>query len=167
MEIYDNFLQEEDFQALSELMTSNIYWHYVDIPLARFDDVSVKRYARMFKDENRWMLDSEFAEFFDKCFSPLYEQCGTAYRIRSFRTHPTPKKIKSAWHWDDELKKLNVAIFYMTTNNGYTEWENGVRTGCVANRLVVADGDLKHRVVLNSNFDEVRSVINFNLLEEV
>ena len=64
------------------------------------------------------------------------------------------------YHHDyDDMK---TAVFYINTNNGYTEFENGVRVNSVANRVCIFDSHLKHRGTTHSEGSNQRIVVNFN-----
>ena len=56
----------------------------------------------------------------------------------------------------------NICVFYVNTNNGYTEFENGEKVKSIENRAVIFDNNIKHfgttstdtkrRMVLNLAF---------------
>ena len=54
-----------------------------------------------------------------------------------------------------------TSIFYMNTNNGYTEFENGAKVESVENRMVVFPAEMKHRGTSCTD-KKIRVVINFN-----
>ena len=62
-----------------------------------------------------------------------------------------------ASHW-------TTAIFYINTNNGYTEFENGEKIESVANRLIMFPSNIKHRGVTQTD-EQTRIMINFNFLK--
>ena len=57
---------------------------------------------------------------------------------------------------------MKTAIFYINTNNGYTEFQSGVRVSSVANRVCIFDSNLKHRGVTRTEGEHQRVVVNFN-----
>ena len=62
---------------------------------------------------------------------------------------------------EEKLKQWTTSVFYMNTNNGYTEFEDGTKVESIANRMVTFPANLKHRGA--SCTDEKRRVnINFN-----
>ena len=66
------------------------------------------------------------------------------------------------WHVDkftDNLKH-KTAIYYVNTNNGYTEFKNK-KIKCIKNQIVIFDSHLKHRAKIQTDKD-TRMVINFN-----
>ena len=56
---------------------------------------------------------------------------------------------------------MQTAIFYVNSNNGYTEFETGECIHSLANRMVLFPSNIKHRGVTQTNAKE-RFVINFN-----
>tara|TARA_B100000902_G_scaffold350059_1_gene359066 strand:- start:82 stop:624 length:543 start_codon:yes stop_codon:yes gene_type:complete len=76
----------------------------------------------------------------------------------------------STWHTDvigDGNKPCNTmttAIYYVNTCDGYTEFEDGTKVNCVANRLAVFPANIKHRGVSQQD-NKVKCVINFNYFE--
>ena len=81
------------------------------------------------------------------------------HRIKANLTFKTPTIEPGPYHYD--YKDMKTAVFYINTNNGYTEFENGVRVKSVANRYLSFDTPLSHRAI--SCTDELRRiVVNFN-----
>ena len=56
---------------------------------------------------------------------------------------------------------LGIIIFYLNTNNGYTEFENGEIVKCEENTLVTFDSQIKHRAVSQTDTKQ-RVVVNIN-----
>ena len=67
----------------------------------------------------------------------------------------------SQFHNDYDCDNMTTGIFYMNTCDGYTEFEDGSKVECRANRFITFPSSLKHRGVsqLDSRF---KCVINFN-----
>ena len=81
-------------------------------------------------------------------------------RIKANLTFKTPTIELHSFHTDyDDIK---TATFYINTNNGYTEFESGVRVSSVANRVCIFDSNLKHRGTSHTEGDDQRIVVNFN-----
>ena len=76
----------------------------------------------------------------------------------------------STWHTDvigegnKPCNTMTTAIYYVNTCDGYTEFEDGTKVDCVANRLAVFPGNLKHRGVSQQD-TKVKCVINLNYFE--
>ena len=59
---------------------------------------------------------------------------------------------------------LTTSIFYIGTNNGYTEFKDGTIIESLANRLVTFPTNTKHRGVTQTD-EQTRVLINFNYLK--
>ena len=69
----------------------------------------------------------------------------------------------SDFHRDFNNKKITTAIFYLNTNNGYTEFKDGNRIDCVRNRFIMFPVNTSHRVIGQTDVSH-RIVLNFNFI---
>ena len=89
------------------------------------------------------------------------------WRIKANLLTRTPNIVENSFHVDmtklpeEKLKQWTTAIFYVNTNNGYTEFEDGTKVESVANRMVTFPANLKHRGTSCTD-EKTRVVINFN-----
>ena len=81
-------------------------------------------------------------------------------RIKANLTFKTPTIEPALFHID--YSDMKTATFYINTNNGYTEFESGVRVSSVANRVCIFDSNLQHRGTTHSEGGNQRVVVNFN-----
>ncbi len=65
---------------------------------------------------------------------------------------------------DEKLGHITTAIFYVNTNNGYTELEDGTKIESVANRFVSFPADTLHTGTSCTD-EKVRVIVNFNYFE--
>ena len=94
------------------------------------------------------------------------------YRIKANLLTKTTDIVKNSFHTDinelknspEKLKQWTTSIFYINSNNGYTEFEDGTKVESIANRMVTFPADLKHRGTSCSD-EKTRVVINFNYFE--
>tara|TARA_Y100000590_G_scaffold467219_1_gene645420 strand:+ start:1031 stop:1516 length:486 start_codon:yes stop_codon:yes gene_type:complete len=71
----------------------------------------------------------------------------------------------SVFHTDfQNNSKITTAIFYLNTNNGATEFEDGDRIDCVRNRLIMFPASTSHRANGQTDVSK-RIVFNFNFIE--
>jgi hypothetical protein len=74
---------------------------------------------------------------------------------------------KSNFHTDtngeENEEKMTTSIFYLNTNNGYTEFKNGEIVNSVQNRLVSFPTHMSHRAMGQTDKDQ-RIVLNFNYI---
>ena len=93
------------------------------------------------------------------------------WRIKTNLLTRTSNIIENAFHIDmfsnmseEKLKQWTTSIFYVNTNNGYTEFEDGTKVESVANRFISFPANLKHRGTSCTD-ENTRVVINFNYFE--
>ena len=156
IEIIDNFLPEEEFKSIQSFMMGGEFkWFYVE-GRAFVDDGSFHMIHMFFQPEVG--SNSEHLSI----WSNFMKQVGAkeCTRIKANLTFKTPTIELSEYHSDyDDMK---TAIFYINTNNGYTEFESGVRVSSVANRVCIFDSNLRHRGTTHTEGDQQRIVVNFN-----
>ena len=90
------------------------------------------------------------------------------YRIKAnLELYRGEERHYSEFHYDytnssgTPNKDMTTSIFYMNTNNGYTEFKDGTKIESVANRMVSFDCSIEHAAVSCTNQDR-RVLINFN-----
>tara|TARA_B000000557_G_C20776603_1_gene444486 strand:- start:1012 stop:1383 length:372 start_codon:yes stop_codon:yes gene_type:complete len=103
---------------------------------------------------------------------PIIARCRVLaiHRIKAnLETYSGSEPYESEYHvdWENEeniKSNMQAAIYYVNTNNGYTDFKDGEevrKVESVANRMVFFDAELPHRGV-SSTDTRYRSVINFN-----
>jgi len=171
MKIEDNFLEQNVFDELQTIiMGKDFFWHYND-------QIDYNGQPDKFQFIHLiYALNQPFSEFF-VTLNPILDIINpvSLYRIKANLQTKTPKIVENEYHhdmsnFDDEnrktifpekLKQWTTSIFYVNTNNGYTEFEDGPTVESVANRMVTFPANVKHRG--SSCTDEkIRIVINFN-----
>jgi hypothetical protein len=82
-------------------------------------------------------------------------------KAKANSTIRTNSIIRYGFHTDVNLPDCKTSIFYMNTNDGFTEFENGDRIESIANRMITFDSSLKHTGTSCTN-KKRRIVLNFN-----
>ena len=85
-------------------------------------------------------------------------------RVKTNLLMRTSEIIKHGFHCDypaDTYAGLNTSIFYINSNDGYTEFEDGTKIESVSNRLVTFPHHMRHRGTTCTD-KPFRLVINFN-----
>ena len=156
IEIIDNFLPEEEFKSIQSFMMGGEFrWFYVE-GTATKDDGMYHMSHMFFQPEVG--SNSEHLNMWNTFMNQVgAKQCT---RIKANLTFKTPTIELTEYHIDYE--DIKTAIFYINTNNGYTEFESGVRVSSVANRVCIFDSNLKHRGTTHTEPDPRRIVVNFN-----
>ena len=156
IKIIDNFLPEEEFKSIQSLMMSNGFnWFYSKGRVTN-DDGSFNMVHMFFQPEVG--SNSEHLNMWNTFMNKVgAKKCE---RIKANLTFHTPTIETGPFHHD--YVDMKTAIFYINTNNGYTEFESGVRVSSVANRVCIFDSNLKHRGTTHTEGDQQRIVVNFN-----
>ena len=156
IEIIDNFLPEEEFKSIQSFMMGGEFrWFYCKGRTTN-DDGSFHMSHIFFQPDvgpNSEHLDM-WNTFMNKVEAKKCE------RIKANLTFKTPTIECGEYHSD--YPDMKTATFYINTNNGYTEFENGVRVNSVANRICIFDSNLQHRGTTHTQGGNQRIVVNFN-----
>ena len=176
MKIIDDFLTPKDYAHVKSNMLdkSMIPWNY--------------GFGKSFGDRERTIQDlrnqqltytiyhvARYPEIMGTEYSgvvaPIINKCNVLaiHRIKAnLELYSGEEKFESEFHYDWSDKNTNLpgrgmqcAIYYVNSNNGYTEFEDGTTIESVGNRMVFFDNALKHRGVSSTDVP-ARCVINFN-----
>ncbi len=156
IEIIDNFLPEEEFKSIQSFMMGGEFrWFYTEGRATRDDGLFLM--IHMFYQPEVGP-NSEHLNM----WNTFMQQVGAkkCHRIKANLTFKTPTIEPAFFHID--YKDMKTATFYINTNDGYTEFENGVRVNSVANRVCIFDSNLKHRGTTHSEGGQQRIAVNFN-----
>lgn len=164
MELIDNFLEESDLIALqSYCLGSDCLWSYM--PVVTHKDGSKDQY--------------QFVHGFYRNGAPDYHQdMNVVYPILNKISPTSIFRIKmnlltrkpfteNTFHQDmfglsdEKMKQWTTSIFYVNTNNGYTEFKDGTKVESVANRIISFPSNTMHRGTSCTDQDS-RIIINFN-----
>ena len=160
MRIEDDFLSQEDLDKLDSIISSYHFpWFFQKNQT--WDDDPFFCHTLYHADEPR----SEFYKPVQNIFKK-YMKWTSMYRLN---VNLCPKiSSTSNFHTDtngkDNEEVMTTAVFYLNTNNGYTEFENGDRVDSVQNRLVTFPTNTLHRAVGQTDKDK-RVVLNFNYIK--
>ena len=164
MKIIDNLLDQNVFNGLQALMMGgDIAWYY-NPAIVDYDEILDR-----FQFTHRFYFDKIPTSPFLEQLNPILEiiKPVSIWRIKANLLTRTPNIIENAFHVDmndmpeERLKQWTTSIFYVNTNNGYTEFEDGTKVESVANRLVSFPSNMKHLGTSCSD-EKTRIVINFN-----
>ena len=180
MKIEDNFLDQKIFDELQAFMIGwNFDWYYN--AGANIEYVDSDGVISVIPDPLNNLNFMFFHVFYlqDRPCSPCSSNFDnlipildkilpmSLWRIKANLLTRSSNIIENEFHVDigviseEKLKQWTTSIFYMNTNNGYTEFEDGTKVESVANRLVKFPANLKHRGTSCTD-EKTRVVINFN-----
>ena len=169
-EIIDNFLSEENFDKIKTTFfpenenSEKLPWNY-NKGIVRDPDLSPTGY-----EEHDWMYSHSFISSETKkkseflyLISPIFDKLNVNEIIdaRANLLVPTESHIHHEDHIDRKIPH-QVALFYVTTNNGFTFLKDTAEVECVKNRMLIFDGLIYHHSVTST--DEVRCAININFI---
>ena len=160
--IVDNFLNQEEFDPIADLIVNNFQWKY-DNFVDYADDKDKFQFTHSF------YKDFEIVSPFHETLKPIWDRIRPReiYRVKANLLTRTPQIVENRFHTDNpEISGVipyTTSIFYLNTNNGYTEFEDGTKVESVANRFISFPMDMKHRGTSCTDV-KTRVVINFNYL---
>jgi len=173
--IQDNFLVEEQFVALRDIIDDfDFPWHYNPAVIYGTDNsrtgpgyFSHNAYENNVPCSSLYNSLSHILSRLDvivlarirvnlnpRTIEPYFSDFHTDISMKSDRHNDLwMKKHKSTSQW-------TTSIFYINTNNGYTELEDGTIIESVANRVVSFPLNTNHRFVTQTD-EQIRLLINF------
>ena len=165
MDIIDNFIPEHEFKELEFMMMSHAFeWYWSDgqaeIPQRdrfMFNHLFYKCGTEVGDDYIGSGPNSNHYHLIEPCIRQF--RAKTIRRIKANLTTKTTSHEEGGYHTD--YSDIITAVYYINTNNGYTQFKDGTKVESVANRAVIFDSNLEHQGV--GCTDEKRKVvINFN-----
>ena len=160
--VKDNFLSDVHLTQLDELINNNTYfpWYLQEEQVDGADDGCFLLH-KIYSDAS---TQSDFYVPLIDIFKNYLEYVSLC-RIYANLLIKQGLPKASGFHTDfeDTHDKITTAIFYLNTNNGATEFENGDRIDCIRNRLLMFPANLSHRAISQTDVDK-RIVLNFNYI---
>ena len=168
MKIEDNYLSQEEFDKLQDLILSGkISWKYgkgIDYPGEEYNEKKFQ-FGHIFygNDLPQSPLMNELNPILN-IIKPI-----SIWRIKANLLTRTPDIVENSFHADigdlenspEKLKQWTTSIFYINTNNGYTIFEDGTKVESVANRMLSFPSNMKHTGTSCTD-EKIRVIINFN-----
>ena len=157
-------LHQEDFSKILKFFTDpETAWYFQEkmIPTAENDDRGFFSH-HIFRDSR---INSPSYDL----ILPLLEKlnAGPLIEIRANFVTRSDYPYECVYHNDCNYTDAKTAIFYLTRNNGYTQFDNEEKTKiyCEPNKLIVFDCKLKHKMISQTDANR-RLLINLNYLEK-
>ena len=161
MKVIDNFLDDEYFKSIQNYMMSpEIKWSFTD-GINRPDDDNYQFVSMIYDDVDLYFMGTPhpFFQFMESLLHTLHVDLKKLIRIKANLNPKTIEHEHGGFHID--YKDVITSIFYINTNNGWTNFKNGDRVESVENRMVIFDSNLEHEGVTCTD-EKRRVVINFN-----
>jgi hypothetical protein len=159
-EVIDNFLAPDDFLNIKNTMFSNNFpWGYepsvLNYPNSEILDKLYFFTHKFYKD---YVPFSNFISLLDPIIKKLNPK--SIIKIQANLYPNVNKYIESLFHRDYEYSHKG-AVFYLNTNNGFTELEDKTKIQSIENRILLHDPFEFHKIVPCTD-EKVRIVIVFN-----
>lgn len=155
-----NCLSKEDYTNIKNTLFSDYFPWYLNVgvnnPIDNYTQFTHTFFNNYIQNSN--LLDN--LKPIINILNPL-----ALIRVKANLLTKTNEIIKHGFH-TDQIFKCTTAIFYVNTNNGFTEFENGEKIYSEENKLVIFDNFLKHTGTTCTDSNE-RIVINFNFVEKI
>ena len=158
MQIIDNVLDKEQLELIQKAtnLNSNLAWFYAD-------HVSVENANDGFYFvHNVYANDQPLSEYYH-LIKELFQPHLNWITLLKCKVNLFPKSeclIQYGFHIDQPFKHKD-AVFYLNTNNGYTEFKDGTKVESKANRLLLFENNEEHAST-NCTDEYARFNINFN-----
>ena len=156
MNIYKNFISKKNSNVINKIFLSNNFpWYYIS-KQCEHSKKDTPFFSHTFFQDGQVSSSAMF--LIDSIIKKLKIK-----RLLNIRANLCLKgNSKCSWHIDkftDDLKH-QTAIYYVNSNNGYTEFKNK-KIKCEQNKIIIFNADKKHRSVGQTDTN-TRMVINFN-----
>tara|TARA_B100000900_G_scaffold43317_1_gene32251 strand:+ start:1240 stop:1779 length:540 start_codon:yes stop_codon:yes gene_type:complete len=175
IQVIDNFLSPDSHKKISNfLLTAGLCeWKYNDRKVSNVKNNTLNDYQfthNFFTFHSLTGARHVVSKQIDVLI-PLVNKIRfiSLHRIKANLEPIKPSRYVSKFHYDLEKDGrpcdfMTTGIYYINTNDGYTEFETGEKVESVANRYVKFPSNIKHRGV--SQLDtKVRCVLNLNYFE--
>ena len=163
MQVIDNFLPEYQFRQISNvILSSEFSWKFHDGIVNPNDGQC--QFTHVFFDIRYGGILCNSYPLFD-----IVRQKLRVSRLDIIKSNLNPKTVfhrKGGYHTDQRhpsegLLHQKTAVFYINTNNGWTEFKKGGKVKSVENRIVIFDSNTEHTGVTCTN-EKRRVIVNFN-----
>ena len=158
IKIIENCISKNDLQNIRDMFYSNTFAWYLQLGVNTIGDGYTQFCHTFYSNFNQNSQNFITLKPIIDLLNPL-----SIIRVKANLLTKTDKIIKHGLHTDQDFK-CNTAIFYLNTNNGFTEFEDGNKVLSEENKLVIFDNFLKHTGTSCTDKNE-RIVINFNYVE--
>lgn len=168
-EIY-NFLPDSKFLEIKNFFTSPFMPWYYNESQTYSTNPNKKKDSSFFS--HRFYYDNQLTTEPEKfnLIKPIIDKINPdkLLRVKGNLIINRGKKDHCNFHIDDnQIENLLVAVYYITTCNGYTllDPKRKIKIKCEENKLAIFHGKISHSVVSQTDKDQ-RIVLNINYLKK-
>tara|TARA_B100001996_G_C18408776_1_gene496034 strand:+ start:46 stop:681 length:636 start_codon:yes stop_codon:yes gene_type:complete len=184
IQIYDDFLVSSEYEKIEELFlgkkeygnytSSNFPWFWGTIigGSSEYDPLHNRQLSSMIYDYNNdagFLFSGKIPQTdpnnLKEILSDPRLNVAALCRIKANLSMRTVDHNTNGFHIDLPFK-CTTGIFYVNTNNGCTEFEDGTKVECVANRMITFPSHMRHAGVTTTD-SHCKVLINFNYFEVI
>lgn len=156
MKIIDNFLDNNVSDEIEKLIIQdNFPWYYTGKGVYN---------SNVYFFSHSLLEAGKKSDYADEILLPLVSKIDGKKLLRAKINcyTRTENHTHYPYHFDnDDDKDIKVAIYYVNTNNGYTEVKDKGKVESVKNRLLLMNGNEQHKCT-NQTDTDLRVNININ-----
>ena len=158
MNIYNNFLEKEDFKNLEAALMSDFFPWYFNNGIKNIGDKYFQFTFTFILNGKPWCNEDGL-----RILEPILKKLKykKMNRVKANLTTRTPNIQEHGMHTDDVQANGTTGIFYLNTCDGYTKFKNGANVKSEKNKYDEFDSNLKHDGTSCTN-KKRKVVINFN-----
>ena len=155
---FEKFLHDDDFYPLRDrLLSDDFNWFHIEKQVAWDTQPFIDYFTHSIYNNHE--ITSDYYHLIIPFLKKMNVRAIISIRVNLVTMKH--ERVVSDFHIDYEYKDSKTAIYYLNTNNGYTEFEDGTKINCDENKLVVFNSQIKHRLASQTDKTK-RVVINFN-----
>ena len=164
MEVIKDYLSPSMVDMFEEIFRSYRFPYYIQ-RMVSDPDIESENYLFVHNLVRDGAVTSEHAE---TILTPIMNQVPhqSVYRAKVNCYPRTGEIYKHGFHVDmyDAPENMNVLLFYVNTNNGYTEFESGEIIKSERNKAIIFDGDHRHTSTTCTD-SHLRLNVNINFMK--
>ena len=165
IKVIDDFLDIDHLNHMQKIIMGYEFpWYFTDEVVEEHQLEPENKKTDNFQLTHIIFDDFRQKSSFFELMDPLIRQINPKSLIR-IKINLLPKRdkiIKHGFHTDvDPDVNCVTAVYYLNTNNGFTEFSNGEIVNSLANRIVFFDSQIKHTGTTCTD-KKSRIAINFN-----
>ena len=164
MKVIDNFLEKEEADKIEkEFLHPFFPWYYASSINPDFDHLQEKP-NHQFQFVHSFFFEHKIQSNGWSILEPIINKLKikALIRVKANCIPMTEQIITHGFHID--YKDNLTAIYYVNSNNGYTEFETGEKVESIKNRMIIFNSNVKHRGTTCTD-KHTRMNVNINFYE--
>ena len=161
MKVINNFLSKNIFNKLKNLLEDSRFPYYYQssfLPVVKNNNCDYFFCHTLFRDNKQTSEDVLVQNILYPITNKLKVKTIIRAKVNLYTNQH--KHIESDYHVDTE-DNVNIAIFSVGNNNGWTEFETGEKFLSKENSIVLFNSKIKHKAVTQTD-TKIRINININ-----